>query len=208
MKLRGREELPALRPDALVFESCLHSLQAAVISQEGIEDLRHVASPVRIHLDGAVLLPIHNNMLPDVTNRRIAASPVSLFSKAQHIIRNTGRDGFTFHLSKDHRDIHHGAPDRRRGIDIFLYGNKHHAMLLQERVDIRKVPDVPGKTIQLIDYQDIAEATLYKRQHTLQIRPGRIRTSEVFIRELLPGIHLAGKLRLAVFPVHPELIID
>ena len=81
-------------------------------------------------------------------------------------------------------------------------------MLLQERVNVRKVPDIPGKTIQLIDYQDIAEATLYKRQHTLQIRPGRIRTSEVFIRELLPGIHLAGKLRLAVFPVHPELIID
>ena len=81
-------------------------------------------------------------------------------------------------------------------------------MLLQERVNVRKVPDVPGKTIQLIDYQDIAEATLYKRQHTLQIRPGRIRTSEDFIRELLPGIHLAGKLRLAVFPVHPELIID
>ena len=81
-------------------------------------------------------------------------------------------------------------------------------MLLQERVNVRKVPDVPGKTIQLIDYQDIAEASLYKRQHALQIRPGRIRTSEVFIRELLPGIHLAGKLRLAVFPVHPELIID
>lgn len=121
MQLRGREELPALRPDALVFESRLHPLQAAVISQEGIEDLRHVASPVRIHLNGAVLLPIHNNMLPDVTNRRIAAGPVSLFSKAQHIIRNTGRDGFTFHLSKDHRDIHHGAPDRRRGVDIFLY---------------------------------------------------------------------------------------
>ena len=38
-------------------------------------------------------------------------------------------------------------------------------MLLQERVNICKVPDVPGKTIQLIDYQDIAEATLYKRQH-------------------------------------------
>lgn len=57
-------------------------------------------------------------------------------------------------------------------------------MLLQERVNVRKVPDVPGKTIQLIDYQDIAEATLYKRQHTLQIRPGRIRTSEVFIREV------------------------
>ena len=61
-------------------------------------------------------------------------------------------------------------------------------MLLQERVNVCKVPDVPGKTIQLIDYQDIAEATLYKRQHALQIRPGRIRTSEVFIRELLPGI--------------------
>ena len=57
-------------------------------------------------------------------------------------------------------------------------------------------------------FQDIAEAALYKRQHALQIRPGRIRTSKVFIRELLPGIHLAGKLRLAVFPVHPELIID
>ena len=81
-------------------------------------------------------------------------------------------------------------------------------MLLQERVNVRKVPDIPGKTIQLIDYQDIAEATLYKRQHALQIWPGRIRTGEVFIRELLPGIHLAGKLRLAVFPVHPELIID
>ena len=121
MQLRGREELPALRPDALIFESRLHPLQAAVISQEGIKDLRHIASPVRIHLDGAVLLPIHNNMLPDVTNRRIAAGPVSLFSKAQHIIRNTGRDGFTLHLSEDHRDIHHGAPDRRRGVDIFLY---------------------------------------------------------------------------------------
>ena len=36
-------------------------------------------------------------------------------------------------------------------------------MLLQERVNVRKVPDVPGKTIQLIDYQDIAEATLYKK---------------------------------------------
>ena len=35
-------------------------------------------------------------------------------------------------------------------------------MLLQERVNVRKVPDVPGKTIQLIDYQDITEATLYK----------------------------------------------
>ena len=81
-------------------------------------------------------------------------------------------------------------------------------MLLQERVDIRKVPDIPGKTIKLIDNQDIAAATLYKRQHALQIRPGYIRTSEVFIRELLPGIHLAGKLRLAVFPVHPELVID
>ena len=81
-------------------------------------------------------------------------------------------------------------------------------MFLQERVDIRKVPDIPGKTIQLIDYQDIAETALYKRQHTLQIRPGRIRTSEVFIRELLPGIHLAGKLRVAVFPVHSKLVVD
>ena len=120
MQLRGREELPALRPDALVFESRFHPLQAAVISQEGIEDLRHVASPVRIHLNGAVLLPIHNNMLPDVTNRRIATSPVSFFSEPQHIIGNAGRDGFTFHLSKDHRDIHHSAPDRRRRIDIFF----------------------------------------------------------------------------------------
>ena len=43
-------------------------------------------------------------------------------------------------------------------------------MLLQERVDIRKVPDVPGKTIQLIDYQDIAEATLYISTHILTRR--------------------------------------
>lgn len=78
MQLSGREELPVLRPDALVFESRLHPLQAAVISQEGIEDLRHVASPVRIHLNGAVLLPIHNNMLPDVANRRITAGPVAV----------------------------------------------------------------------------------------------------------------------------------
>ena len=41
-----------------------------------------------------------------------------------------------------------------------------------------------------------------------QVLPYQDAPSEVFIRELLPGIHLAGKLRLAVFPVHPELIID
>ena len=45
-------------------------------------------------------------------------------------------------------------------------------MLLQERVNVRKVPDIPGKTIQLIDYQDIAEAAPFIKD-SIRCRSGR-----------------------------------
>ena len=42
----------------------------------------------------------------------------------------------------------------------------------------------------------------------MQIRTLGVRTGEVLIRELLPGIHLAGELRVAVFPAHSKLVVD
>ena len=120
IKLRRREELPGDRPNPGIAISGLHVLERTVHRQKVGENLLNILDAVRIRNDDHVLPPVFHDALADVPGRRIPASPVSFFRKASHIIQNPNRRRLPFHLSKNHGHVHHRAPDRRGGVDVFL----------------------------------------------------------------------------------------
>lgn len=207
MQLRGGEECAIDSPPALTLEFGLHALKRISTIEELLINAKDILGSFRNRNDGAVLLPIHLDMLTAVPIRRVPTSPESLLCQTDHVIGNTSGNGLPFHLGEDHRDIHHRPADWSGGINIFFDGNKHDTLLFERSVDISEVLHITRDAVKLIDHQSIHKAVRNIRQEPLQTGAVRIGTSKAFVLVALEGLHRAGELQIHILPAHPLLII-
>ena len=158
VELRSREKSAPLRPYAFVLKLRLHLLYAAAKLDKGVKDPGHISGPLWIRRNGTVLFPVHDDSVPDVSNRWVPADPVAFFGQADHVVGHSGGDGLPFHLGKYYGHIHHGPANGCGCVNVFFDGYEFYPVFLQSGVDIGKIPDIPGQPVQLVNDKDICGA--------------------------------------------------
>ena len=111
-----------------------------------------------------------HQFLAFISGRRCSAEPPPGFGKFPHIVPDTLGNRFPFQLREHRTDKHHGTPNRRRSIKLFVDRDKRNIQLLQFLNQFRKVLDITAHPVQTVTDHRIEFVMFSVVHHLFKLR--------------------------------------
>jgi hypothetical protein len=116
-----------------------------------------------------------------IAEQRIAAGPLSLFSRRGHLVARALPDQFALKLREREEDVQRQPSQRRAGVELLRDRREAHFVLLEDAQHAREVQQRPAWPVYFVHHHAIQLARFHRAEQSRQRRPVHVGAGETAV---------------------------